>query len=850
MKLWKALVILFCVLLGSGISHAGFLSSDPGLSPGQTLPPGLIIPNPIISNPQLSGLITLVPGSTLWVQGNVQYEPYAVIAGPDGSIWNYNGLSGLASLTMSGVLTFADGSYWDSGGLDTTTSTVLNINGTTNFGPNTVINLSSTSTINLPDGSTWTSAGLNLTKGLSFNGIPMGGVCGAGNFVTALSSTGVITCAVGGGGAGVTVSATAPVSPAIGQLWFDTVGVQTYIWYNDGTSSQWVPVINAGGGASGSGTVTSVGLTGGTTGLTVSGSPVVTSGTMTLAGTLAIASGGTNATTAAAALTNLGAAPLASPSFTGTVNVAALTFNGIAMGGACIAGAFVQSISNSGVPTCGSNLGTSYAPLTNPAGGQNNYAPLASPVFTGTPSLPTGTIGVTQTAGTNNTTLATTAFVAAAGGNYAPLINPTNGQNNYAPLASPTFSGTITFPDGTTATTAGFNTMKALGIGTAAGATGSIQLQVTGNGNYATGGYALNNNAGTSAQVQWAASNGTSYSQIIMAGTGFTADGALVPVDSAAFMTNGSNGMELVSGGTGNPPIRFDVGGANIANVGTNGLNIGQAPGTDSLDITGNGTSSYLISATQNANIAAIVRITNPNAGTQVQNGFTMSTGTGGNVYPTSFVAFGPGWTANPFYPGSTAAIATSEPNGLYIGTNTTPNSINFNIAGLLTAHMDQTGLNVIGNGAYGALAVNGHPVITNEVAFQGSVSGQSGGTCSYSANNGYASRVGNHVTLQLTMTGITCTGMGGWMQIQGFPWVNTSNTNANSYCTIETGNMPFDTNYWPADCRILPGWSGCLPVEIGNNVPAAYYVSSNVPSGQSFNLNMNCNYLVDSMSP
>lgn len=42
------------------------------------------------------------------------------------------------------------------------------------------------------------------------------------------------------------------------------------------------------------------------------------------------------------------------------------------------------------------------------------YAPLASPVFTGTPSLPTGTVAVTQTAGTSNTSVATTAFVAAA----------------------------------------------------------------------------------------------------------------------------------------------------------------------------------------------------------------------------------------------------------------------------------------------------------------------------------------------------------------------------------------------------------------------------------------------------
>jgi hypothetical protein len=38
-------------------------------------------------------------------------------------------------------------------------------------------------------------------------------------------------------------------------------------------------------------------------------------------------------------------------------------------------------------------------------------AGLNSPTFTGTPSLPTGTIGVTQTAGNNTTALATTAFV-------------------------------------------------------------------------------------------------------------------------------------------------------------------------------------------------------------------------------------------------------------------------------------------------------------------------------------------------------------------------------------------------------------------------------------------------------
>ena len=39
---------------------------------------------------------------------------------------------------------------------------------------------------------------------------------------------------------GTVVSATAPVSPKVGTLWFDTVGGQLYVWYDDGTSQQWV----------------------------------------------------------------------------------------------------------------------------------------------------------------------------------------------------------------------------------------------------------------------------------------------------------------------------------------------------------------------------------------------------------------------------------------------------------------------------------------------------------------------------------------------------------------------------------------------------------------------------------
>lgn len=112
-------------------------------------------------------------------------------------------------------------------------------------------------------------------------------------------------------------------------------------------------------------------------------------------GTLPVANGGTGVTTVAAntvfagpssggnaapgfrtlgVAEVTGAAPLASPTFTGTVTIPA---------GASISG----------------------------------FAPLASPTFSGTPSLPTGTTGVTQTANDGGTKLATTLYADTAASN-------------------------------------------------------------------------------------------------------------------------------------------------------------------------------------------------------------------------------------------------------------------------------------------------------------------------------------------------------------------------------------------------------------------------------------------------
>ena len=44
----------------------------------------------------------------------------------------------------------------------------------------------------------------------------------------------------GGGGASVTTADTAPSSPSDGDLWYDTATLRLYVYYNDGSSSQWV----------------------------------------------------------------------------------------------------------------------------------------------------------------------------------------------------------------------------------------------------------------------------------------------------------------------------------------------------------------------------------------------------------------------------------------------------------------------------------------------------------------------------------------------------------------------------------------------------------------------------------
>jgi hypothetical protein len=65
----------------------------------------------------------------------------------------------------------------------------------------------------------------------------------AGQVLTTGGTTGDPSWAAGGG-AGISVGDTPPASPSNGAGWWDSADGQLYIYYNDGTSSQWVPASN------------------------------------------------------------------------------------------------------------------------------------------------------------------------------------------------------------------------------------------------------------------------------------------------------------------------------------------------------------------------------------------------------------------------------------------------------------------------------------------------------------------------------------------------------------------------------------------------------------------------------
>jgi hypothetical protein len=139
--------------------------------------------------------------------------------------------------------------------------------------------------------------------------------------------------------------------------------------------------------ATNNGTVTSVDVSGGTTGLTTSGGPITSSGTITLAGTLAIANGGSGQTTAQGAMNAFAGA---------TTSGQYLRGNG--------SNVVMSAIQAADVPTLNQNTTGSAGSVVNAATFNNSGAGVASgTTFNGSVArtISYNTIGAPSTTGTN-----------------------------------------------------------------------------------------------------------------------------------------------------------------------------------------------------------------------------------------------------------------------------------------------------------------------------------------------------------------------------------------------------------------------------------------------------------------
>jgi hypothetical protein len=218
------------------------------------------------------------------------------------------------------------------------------------------------------------------------------------------SNTGTVTNVSASGGANISV-ATGSTTPVISQ----NVATSTQNGYMTSTYAAKLDSLTSGA------SVSSVGVSGGTTGLTTSGGPVTTSGTITLGGVLGVANGGTSSTSASSAISFLAGAVTNGQYLRGNGTVVqmsaiqAIDLPQIALGGSAVSGTL--GVINGG--TGQSNVFTNGDLLIgNGTGGTLNRAKITG----------TGIITVTNGAGTIN--------IGATGAGSGNVVGPSSSGIN------------------------------------------------------------------------------------------------------------------------------------------------------------------------------------------------------------------------------------------------------------------------------------------------------------------------------------------------------------------------------------------------------------------------------------
>jgi len=544
-----------------------------------------------------------------------------------------------------------------------------------------------------------------------------------------------------------------------------TVGSPTGGAQGTGTINATGIFINGVGVGTGSGSVTSIAVSGGTTGLTTSGGPVTTSGTITLAGTLVVANGGTGQTSYTDGQILIGntAGGLTKTTLTAGSGISITNGNGSITITSTAGGGTVTSVAGSGGttgmtlsggPITGAGTLTLGGTLAIANGGTNatsasgarlNLGAAASGANsditslsglttalsigqggTGQTSYTDGQllIGNTATGGLSKATITAGSGIVVTNGNGTITITSTAGGGSVTSVDASGGTTGLTFSGGPVTTSGTLTLSGTLGIGnggtgsgTAAGARTALDVPSTG-GSGATGTWGINitGNAGT-------ATNGVVTTGTYSNPAWITAlAGSKISGNISGNAANVTGTVAIANGGTGATTASTARTALDVPSTGGSG-----ATGTWGISISGN-------AATATNGVVTTGSYADPAWITSLS-GAKITGNIGGNAANvTGTVATTNGGTGQTSYTDGQLLIGNSSTGGLSKATITAGSGISIaNGNGSITISSTAssgTVTSVSGSGGTTGLSLTGGPITTSgTLTIGGTLAVSNGGT-------------------------------------------------------------------------------------------------------------------------